>query len=139
MTAFVLDSSVALSWCFEDELTKASVDLLQILQSDSAAVPVLWHFEIANVLAISERRGRITQADAEEYLRLIEGLSIEADATAHSRAFRQTLALARAEALTAYDAAYLELAMRLGLPLASKDAALCDAAERVGAEVLRCL
>jgi predicted nucleic acid-binding protein len=101
------------------------------------AVPSLWHLEIANVLALAERRGRIFPAESAELIALLEMLEIVVDGETSVRAFTRRLDLAREERLTAYDAAYLELAMRLGVPLASKDGDLCDAAERLGVNVLR--
>ena len=89
------------------------------------------------MLALAERRGRITPAESTELIALLETLEIVVDDETPSRALGRVLDLARAERLTAYDAAYLELAMCLGLPLASKDADLCDAAERLGVSVLR--
>lgn len=137
MTAFVLDSSIALSWCFENESSDAAYRLLDRIRADSAAVPNLWHVEVANVLVLAERRRRITLADSAEFIALLESLQISVDDETSSRAFSRVLDLAREERLTAYDAAYLELAMRLGVPLASKDGDLCKAAERVGVTVLR--
>jgi predicted nucleic acid-binding protein len=86
---------------------------------------------------MSERRRRITPANSTEFIALLETLVIVVDEETPSRAFGRVLDLAREERLTTYDAAYLELAMRLGLPLASKDGDLCDAAERLGVSVLR--
>ena len=137
MTEVVIDASVALAWCFRDERTEATATLLERVQTDAAAVPSLWHLEVANVLALAERRGRITPAESTELIALLETLEIVVDDETPSRALGRVLDLAREERLTAYDAAYLELAMRLGLPLASKDADLCDAAERLGVSVLR--
>ena len=133
----MIDASVALAWCFGDERTEATVSLLERLQTDAAAVPNLWHLEVANGLALAERRGRITPAESAELIALLEMIEIVVDGETPVRAFTRVLDLAREERLTAYDAAYLELAMRLGLPLASKDADLCDAAERLGVSVLR--
>ena len=137
MTDLVLDASVALTWCFKNEATAAADRVLGRLAAEAASVPAIWHLEIANVLALSERRGRITPADTAEFIALLETLEIVIDEETPSRAFGRVLDLAREERLTTYDAAYLELAMRLGVPLASKDADLCDAAERLGVSVLR--
>jgi predicted nucleic acid-binding protein len=137
VTDLVLDASVALSWCFKNEATAAGDRVLDRLAAESASVPAIWHLEIANVLALSERRRRITVAHSSEFIALLESLVIATDEEMPSRAFGRALDLARAEQLTAYDAAYLELAMRLGIPLTSKDADLCGAAERFGVSVLR--
>jgi predicted nucleic acid-binding protein len=133
----VLDASVALSWCFKNEATTIGDRVLERLANAAASVPAIWHLEIANVLALSERRGRITPARSTEFIALLETLAIVIDEDTPSRALGRVLDLARAERLTAYDAAYLELAMRLGVPLASKDGDMCDAAERLGVSVLR--
>ena len=137
MTDLVLDASVALTWCFKNEATAAADRVLGRLAAEAASVPAIWHLEIANVLALSERRGRITPAGSAEFIALLETLEIVIDEETPSRVFGRVLDLAREERLTTYDAAYLELAMRLGVPLASKDADLCDAAERLGVSVLR--
>lgn len=137
MTEIVLDASVALTWCFKNEATAAADRVLERLAIETAAVPAIWHLEIANVLALSERRQRLTPAASAEFIALLETLVIVVDGETAARAFTRVLDLAREERLTAYDAAYLELAMRLGLPLASKDGDLCDVAERLGVSVLR--
>lgn len=137
MTGFVLDASIALAWCFKNELTAAVALLRDRLAIESAAVPSLWHLEVANGLALAERRKRITSAESIELIELMDTFEIVVDGETPARAFTRILDLAREERLTAYDAAYLELAMRLGVPLASKDADLCDAAERLGVSVLR--
>ena len=137
MTDLVLDASVALTWCFKNEATAAADRVLERLAADAASVPAIWHLEIANVLALSERRRRITPARSAEFIALLETLEIVIDEETPSRALGRVLDLAREERLTAYDAAYLELAMRLGIPLASKDGDLCNAAERLGVSVLR--
>ena len=136
MSLLVLDASIALCWCFEDEALEAADRLLERLQTGTAAVPTLWFLEIANALALAERRHRITPAEIVEFVGLLQALELEVDTDASARAFSQILDLARRERLTAYDAAYLELAMRRALPLASVDRKLCAAAERVGVTVL---
>ena len=133
----VLDASVALSWCFKNEATAAGDRVLERLAAESASVPAIWHLEIANVLALSESRERVTPARSSEFITLLESLDTVIDEETPSRALGRVLDLARAERLTAYDAAYLELPMRLGIPLASKDADLCEAAERLGVSVHR--
>ena len=128
MTGFVLDASVALAWCFNDESTPAAWALLDRLRTAPAHVPALWALEIGNILLGAERRRRITQARAVEFLGILDELDIRVDPDMPGRAFRDVLPLAREQRLTTYDASYLELAMRLGLPLASKDTALIRAA-----------
>jgi predicted nucleic acid-binding protein len=136
VTSLVLDASIALCWCFEEEATDATDQLLRQLQDAMATVPTHWYIEVANVLALAERRRRITPADTAEFIELLDTLLIDPDDETPARAFGRVLDLARRERLTAYDAAYLELAMRLGVPLATKDTALGTAAARLGVSVL---
>jgi len=136
LSELVLDASVALAWCFEDETTPATQKVLQILAVEAASVPAIWPVEVANVLALAERRRRITPAESAEFIGRLEGLAIEVDSGTLSRAFTRILDLAREERLTAYDAAYLELAMRLGVPLATTDGPLSAAAMRLGVTVV---
>jgi predicted nucleic acid-binding protein len=137
VTDIVIDASLTLAWCFKDELTEAATRLLEELRSSVAAVPLLWSIEVANVLALAERRKRITFAESAQLIALLGTLEIDVDRETSALAFTRILDLAREERLTAYEAAYLELAMRLGVPLASKDGDLCDAAERVGVTAIR--
>ncbi len=136
MTAFVIDCSVAVTWCFEDEATPASDGLLDRLGEESAAAPAIWPLELGNVLVMAERRGRIDAAQLAEFVALVRDLPVAIDQEASERALDEVLALARAEKLTTYDASYLELAMRLGVPLATQDRELRHAAVRLGTPVL---
>jgi predicted nucleic acid-binding protein len=136
MTGFVIDASAVLSWCFEDEAAVEADSLIEKVAAEGAAVPGLWSLEVANGLVVGERRGRITPADSAAFVAMIEHLPIVADPSTGSRALHQTKALAHEHRLTAYDAAYLELAMRLGLPLATGDRGLGAAARRTGVPVL---
>jgi predicted nucleic acid-binding protein len=130
VSALVIDSSAALSWCFEDEASPDSDLLFERVRDQGAVVPGLWHLEVANVLLQAEKRGRITTGDIAMRLELIAELPIATDHEATARAWREVLSLARAEGLTTYDAAYLELAIRRGLPLQTKGEALIGAAKR---------
>ncbi len=136
MSGFVLDCSVAAAWLFEDEAHPDTDALLQQLQDGSAVVPNLWHLEIGNVLVQAERRGRISSAQIAVRLGLLSRLPIETDMETHSRAFQDILSLARTHDLTTYDAAYLELALRLGRSLATRDTALIGAASDLRIETL---
>jgi predicted nucleic acid-binding protein len=135
VSALVIDSSAALSWCFEDEASPESDALFEQVRDQGAVVPGLWHLEVANVLLQAERRGRITTADITMRLELIADLPIATDNETTARAWREILALARAEGLTTYDATYLELAIRRGFPLMTRDAALIAAAGRSGVAI----
>jgi predicted nucleic acid-binding protein len=136
VTSLVLDASITMCWCFEEEATPATDQLPDRLMNENAAVPAFWALEVANVLALAERRRRITPADASEFIELLATLMIDADQETAYRAFGNVLGLARTQHLTAYDAAYLDLAMRLGVPLATKDAALGQAALLLGVPLL---
>jgi len=135
VTALVIDSSAALSWCFEDEASPETDALFERVRDLGAVVPGLWHLEVANVLLQAEKRGRITAGDVTMRLDLIAALPITTDSETTARAWREILALARAQGLTTYDAAYLELAIRRGLPLQTKDEALIGAAKRCNVTV----
>jgi predicted nucleic acid-binding protein len=134
--AFVLDCSVASTWMFKDEATAQTVKLLQRLETEAALVPGLWFLEITNVLAIAERKGRVTAAQTTEFLSELSKLDLEVDLSASERAFDHLLPLCRSHHLTAYDAVYLALAMRRQLPLASLDESLRKAARKAGVKLL---
>jgi predicted nucleic acid-binding protein len=127
-----IDASLVLAWCFQDEKSAAADGVLESVRDDGGAAPSLWPLEVANVLLAAERRGRIGRADVEVRLQRLADLPIEIDDETDRRAWHDTLVLARAERLTVYDAAYLELAMRRGAVLATLDADLAKAAKRVG-------
>jgi predicted nucleic acid-binding protein len=136
MSAFVLDASVAMSWCFEDEADAAGDAVLRRLASGRGVVPAIWPLEVVNVLLAAERRGRITPAASARFLALLHALPIEVDAHTAARAPREILVLARAHGVSSHDAAYLELASRTGVPLATRDVALGKAAGELGVERL---
>jgi predicted nucleic acid-binding protein len=126
MTRFVLDCSVTMAWCFEDEADRYSEAALAALAGSAAVVPGLWPLEVANVLLVAERRGRLTPEDGRQFLVLLAGLPITVDVAIPDP--REILTLARVHRLSAYDAAYLELAVRDRLPLATRDRTLRAAA-----------
>jgi predicted nucleic acid-binding protein len=128
----VLDSSLTMAWYLEDEESEYADSVLGALPEQEALVPPLWPYEVANGLWIAERRGRTTLTHIQRALALLQPLPIRVDAAAHERARGEVLTLARQEGLTCYDAAYLELAMREGLPIATLDQQLRDAAARLG-------
>lgn len=128
----VIDASAAACWLFKDEATPATDALLARVRSAGGVVPALWKWEMANLLTAGVRRARITVADAAGHLADLALLPITIDTEAPNRAWRETFLLAQAHNLTAYDAAYLELAQRTGLELASKDADLLAAASALG-------
>jgi predicted nucleic acid-binding protein len=128
----VIDSSIALAWCFTDEQDAYSQSVLDALESQPAFVPDLWHLEVANTLLVGERRKRSTQADTVQWLSFLAALPITVDEETKAHAFGDTVSLGRSHNLSSYDAAYLELAMRRGLPLATLDEKLKTAALAVG-------
>jgi predicted nucleic acid-binding protein len=133
---FVLDSSVALSWAFEDEASPSTEALLDRASREGAIVPDLWYVELANVLVGVERRGRLTSEKVALFVRTIDALRLQVDPLTTARTFGEIRSLALAERLTTYDATYLDLAMRRGLPPATLDADLVRAASRRGAPIL---
>lgn len=135
MTALVLDSSLALSWFFDDEASAETDRLLGRVRDEGAIVPALWRLELGNVLLQAERRGRISFDSIEERLDLIGRMPISVDPETNARAWRDTIDIARTERLTTYDAAYLELALRRRVPLLTLDQELAAAARRRGCEV----
>jgi len=130
---FVVDASITATWCFADENNSATNGALLRLASDEAVVPVLWWFEIWNVLIVNECRGRIDSAGSAEFLADLAELPLRVDHRADSET---VMALARKHTLTAYDAAYLELAHRVSGPLATLDRALAAAAQAEGLELI---
>jgi predicted nucleic acid-binding protein len=131
--AFVLDASVVACWALEDEGDPTADLALTMAESDGAVSPALFWFEIRNILVVNERRGRIRPDETLRFLDYIGGLRHRID---NSPDGLRALQMARARRLTFYDAAYLELAQRLGLPLATLDRELADAARGEGVPLL---
>ena len=136
MIQFVLDCSVAISWCLVDESDDYANAVLALMPDAEAFVPLIWSLEIANTLLVAERRNRMNQEQTQRAIRFLESLPIQLDPLTEAQALDATLTLGREQELAAYDAAYLELAMRLGLPLATLDNRLATAAERCGVALL---
>jgi predicted nucleic acid-binding protein len=129
---FVLDCSVAISWCLVDENDDYANAILAMMPDSEAFVPGIWSLEIANTVVVAERRNRMTKKQSEQAIALLQSLLIQVDLFTDAKALDATLKLARQEGLAAYDAAYLELALRLQLPLATLDTRLAEAATRCG-------
>ena len=134
MSGFVLDCSVGMAWCFEDKADRYADGVLDRLVDESALVPPLWPLEIANVLVVAERRRRLRRSDSARFLELVGALPIAVDTATPNPS--HLLAVAREHRLSAYDAAYLALAMREGIPLATRDLALGKAARRCGGSLV---
>ncbi|MGA8529078.1 MAG: type II toxin-antitoxin system VapC family toxin [Acidobacteriaceae bacterium] len=131
--SFVVDASVAAVWGLSDENHPSADAARQRLESDPAIVPAIWWFELRNTFLVNERRGRVSPAETAGFLRVISRLPIHQDRNPEEQ---RLLSLARTHRLTIYDAAYLELAQREGIPLATLDAALTDAAKAEGVPLL---
>ncbi len=134
--SFVVDNSVALAWCFEDEQTEPIMRLLDRVTETGAVAPQLWPVEALNGLLTAERRGRISGAVRQRLAGFLQALPIGIDDETAHRVWTATAQLAEQHRLTAYDATYLELALRLGLPLATSDKPLIAAAQNAGVELL---
>ncbi len=129
---FVVDASVTMSWCFEDEATSYTESVLERLRGSSAAAPAIWPLEVANILLLGERRGRIPRTKTESFVRVLQDLRVSVENESPAKVLGPTLQIGREHGLTSYDASYLELAMRRGLPLATLDRRLADAAREAG-------
>ena len=131
--ALVVDASVALSWFFPDERTAFTDTALELSAAEESWVPAVWRLEFANGLLMAERRRRLTRAERLQVLDEAARMALRVDATVHD--LRQVSGLAAKHGLTAYDAAYLELAQRLSAPLLTLDRGLADAALAAGVAV----
>lgn len=125
MNEVILDASITTGWILEDEQDQHSLAVQAQVHSEGAIVPRHWHFEVANALLFAERRGRLQPGQAMPQIRLLNSLTINLD---DSPDIERSFDLAVAHSLTLYDAIYLELALRTGLPLASLDGDLLQAA-----------
>lgn len=131
--SLVIDTSVTMAWCFEDEANEATDAVLDRLTDDQAVVPSLWQLEVANVLLVAERRKRITEAQAMRFIDLLGALPIRIDSSTGDPT--AVLATGRQHGLSAYDAAYLVLAERLAAPLATLDDRLRTACLNAGVQL----
>ncbi|MFZ4604095.1 MAG: type II toxin-antitoxin system VapC family toxin [Caulobacterales bacterium] len=132
MTPIVVDCSVAVSWLIESEQSAPGDAILNAIRNSGAHVPSLFWFEVANVMNVAVRRKRLTVGDVRPRLDLLAALPIKTDADCWTRATGETTLIARTNALTIYDAAYLELALRLGARLATFDQDLRKSATSLG-------
>ncbi len=129
--SLVIDNSIVMSWCFQDEANDYSDAVLNSLTDAAAIVPSIWPLEVLNVLLAAERGQRLQQTDSARFLALLTQLPIIVDQSRLERRMGELLALGRANQLSSYDASYLELAMRQGVPLATLDQTLIAAASSV--------
>lgn len=137
MHIFVLDASMTLAWCFEDEATEFTQSVLQQLQGGGEALsPSIWPYEVGNGVRMAERRGRIEVPVADRIFSFLGGLPVEIVELSAEEILGPVASLARSENLTIYDASYLRLAILNDLPLASGDGPLKKAALRRGVPVI---
>ena len=136
MPLCVLDASVTIAALIEEDRSADARDILHKIIGDSAVVPYLWLFEVGNVLLIAQRRRSLTAAARRAHLDDLSRLPIVVDRVGAAHPWHDAMTLAEQGQITLYDAAYLELSLRLGLPLASFDAALCRAAHAAGVTLL---
>jgi predicted nucleic acid-binding protein len=132
----VIDSSITLNWVMNDEHTPRSDRLFESLSEEGTVVPSLWRLEVANALQVALRRERIDGAYRDKTIQKLQRLPIEVDSLTDNKAWTSTLYLSERDNLTVYDAAYLELVLRRGVPLATRDQRLAKAATEAGATIL---
>jgi len=130
--SYVLDCSLTMAWFFEDEATPATDAIFAALPDSEVHVPTLWPMEIANVLTLAERKRRTTDARIGQFVERLLKQPIQIDHESPERSFTHLMPLAKVRGLTIYDAAYLELAVRKGLPLGTLDRTLLKAAKAEG-------
>jgi len=131
----VVDASTVLAWCFPDEASTVSESVLLALRGQSLIVPAIWPLEVANAVLVAERRGRLKLHHIQRFLELLGNLNITEQWQPIDDALRSVLPLAQKHNLTAYDAAYLDLALRQGAPLATFDDRLKKACSSEGIQV----
>jgi len=134
--AFVLDCSMTMAWVFSDEANEFTEALRESLLKENAVAPVLWPIEVGNVLLVAMRRGRIAREDWVRIRDDLGALPIDIDPDSYERVLDTVLPIADEFGLSVYDAMYLELALRRGLPLATLDRKLIEAANTAGIETL---
>jgi predicted nucleic acid-binding protein len=133
---FVLDASLTLAWVFDEEETERSREVLGRMTEEAVVVPGVWPLEVVNAVVSGRRSGRFTEEAAGLFVEAVTGLEVELDEGAARVAFDRLLTIAADNGITSYDAAYLELALRLDAPLATLDAGLARAARAAGVELL---
>ena len=132
---FVVDNSVVMAWCFEDQASRYSDAVLDRLVETEALVPGIWPLEVTNVLSVAGRKGRLGKADATRFIELLRNLPIVVEQELPGRVFSEVFALAHDTGLSSYDASYLDLAMRAGIPIATLDKAVRKSARRCRVQI----
>ncbi|MBI3863841.1 MAG: type II toxin-antitoxin system VapC family toxin [Planctomycetia bacterium] len=134
--SIIADISVVLAWRFEEKQTEQALDVLRLIEREGLLVPSLWWSELENGILMGERRGRTTAEDSAAFVKLVRALPIRTDAAPRHQISDDIIDIGRRHQLTAYDAAYVELAMREGAVLASFDAAIRRCANKLKLMVL---
>jgi predicted nucleic acid-binding protein len=134
--SFVVDNSVVMSWCFKDEASPYADSVLEYLLQAKAFVPSIWPLEVVNVLLVAERKKRLTKADSLQFVTLLSQLPIDVENEPAKRIMTDLLALARINNLSSYDAAYLHVSIKKGIPIATLDNRLIKAAGTMNVPVL---
>ena len=140
MTDFVLDNSVSMRWLLASEKAsdqRYAENVLESMRDADALTPNLWHLEAISVLIGAEKRGEISLGEIERFISQLDNLPIHVEPLTANQAFSRTLILSREYNISSYDASYLELAMREGLPLASLDKKLVKAAKKADVEIYK--
>jgi predicted nucleic acid-binding protein len=137
LIGIVIDASVALAWCFPDEASEYADGILIALEGHAILVPALWSVEITNAVLVAERRKRIKQPEIRRFVELLDGLTVLMDSQSVTESVSNILPIAREYGLSAYDAAYLDVAIRHGAPLATLDNKLQRAGEKAGIEIFK--
>lgn len=133
---FVADNSIVMTWCFQDEVVPYAEAVLDLLTEAVAVVPVIWPLEVTNLLLVAERNDRLHEADSVRFGSLLGQLPIMVDRSWPERLMRDFLSIGRAHNLSSYDTAYLDLAMRQRLPIATLDQRLLQAARQIDLPIL---
>ena len=137
MNGIVVDASVALAWCFPDEASAYADGVLVALEGRTVIVPAVWALEISNAMLVAERRKRVKQQDVRRFVELLGGLTIIEHSQTVADTVSHVLPLARTHNLSAYDAAYLDVAVRQGAPLATLDRPLQKAGRAAGLKIFK--
>ncbi len=138
MTTFVLDGSITIAWCQRDNPDHYADDVLNSLSDATAVAPAIWPLEVVNVLLAAERRQRVTRFQSRQFLNTLQMLPIQVEDHGDASPMESLLDVASRHGLTAYDAAYLDVALRRGIPLATLDAALRKACATAGIALFQC-
>ena len=134
--SFVVDNSVVMSWCFKDETNQYADAILDRLSDATAFVPSIWPLEVVNVLLVAERKKRLSEADSVRFITLLSQLPIIVEHERPERMMKDLLALARSNNLSSYDASYLDLSMRKGIPISTLDTRLITASKKTNIPIL---